>query len=156
MPVPASGDYAWKGILPLDDMPANSIRSAAGSRAPTRCRFRPPWAVADAASASSGSRPTAIGVLSNVCRSSCRIRRLQLALRGDVFGRGATLCVHCSANSPRSANDALALMLGWNGNIDAGSQAAALYEFWLLELQKEIRPLIRSELRPPCCLSSMG
>ena len=52
--------------------------------------------------------------------------------------RGPRGSWHCLAKQPPDpANEALALMLGWNGNIDAGSQAAALYELWTVELQKE-------------------
>src|SRR5260370_41193332 len=68
------------------------------------------------------------------------------ALQQEVHPARATRLVALLGRQPRDpANEALALMLGWNGNIDAGSQAAALYELWVVELQQEIRPLIVPE-----------
>lgn len=68
----------------------------------------------------------------------------------DVHSARAARLVALLGKQPSdAANEAQALMLGWNGSIDADSQAAALYEFWLLELQKEVRPLIVPEAAAP-------
>jgi penicillin amidase len=65
------------------------------------------------------------------------------ALQQDVHSHRAARLVALLGRLPRDgANEAQALLLGWDGNIDAGSQAAALYQLWLLELQKEVRPLV--------------
>jgi penicillin amidase len=71
-------------------------------------------------------------------------------LQQDVHSRRAARLVALLGKQPRDpANEAQALMLGWNGNIDAGSQAAALCELWGLELQKAMRPLIVPEAAAP-------
>jgi penicillin amidase len=72
------------------------------------------------------------------------------ALQQDVHSARAARLVALLGKQPRdAANEAQALMLGWNGNIDAGSQAAALYELWSIELQKAARPLIVPEVASP-------
>src|SRR5260370_33876391 len=72
------------------------------------------------------------------------------ALQQDVHSDRAARLVALLGKQPRdTANEAQALIVGWNGNIDAGSQAAALYESWLLELQKGDRPLIVPEPAAP-------
>src|SRR5260370_18133995 len=72
------------------------------------------------------------------------------ALQQDVHSDRAARLVGLRGKQPRdAANEAQALIVGWNGNIDAGSQAAALYESWLLELQKGVRPLIVPEAAAP-------
>jgi len=136
---PASGDYAWKRHSPLDEHAGRIHPEAAGSRAPTRCRFAA-WPVAERRISFEWIATEPLSAFVERLPQLMRIRRRQLgAAAGCSFGASQRGSWHCSANSRRDpANEALALMLGWNGNIDAGSQAAALYEFWLLELQKEI------------------
>jgi len=151
MPVPASGDFAWKGILPLDEMPGEFNPARGWIASANQMPFPADWPVAERRISFEWIAPD-------------RYRRLverlpQLmphtpadswALQQDVHSARAARLVALLGKQPRDpANEAQALMLAWNGNIDAGSQAAALYEFWLFEVQKEIRPLIVPEAARP-------
>jgi penicillin G amidase len=151
MPVPASGDYAWKGILPLDEMPGEFNPERGWIASANQMPFPADWPVAERRISFEWIPPD-------------RYRRLverlpQLmphspadswALQQDVHsGRAARLVTLLGKQPGDAANEAQALMLGWNGNIDAGSQAAALYELWLLELQKGVRPLVVPEAAAP-------
>jgi penicillin amidase len=138
MPVPASGDYAWNGILPLDAMPGEFNPERGWIASANQMPFPPDWPVAERRISFEWIPPD-------------RYRRLverlpQLmphspadswALQQDVHSARAVRLVALLGRQPRdAANEAQALMLGWNGSIDAGSQAAALYQLWLLELQR--------------------
>jgi penicillin amidase len=151
MPVPASGDYTWKGILPLDDMPGEFNPERGWIASANQMPFPADWPVAERRISFEWIPPD-------------RYRRLverlpQLmphspadswALQQDVHSSRAARLIALLEKQPRdAANEALALMLDWHGNIDAGSQAAALYELWLLELQKAVRPLIIPEAASP-------
>jgi len=151
MPVPASGNYAWNGILALDDMPGEFNPERGWIASANQMPFPPDWPVAERRISFEWIPPD-------------RYRRLverlpQLmphspadswTLQQDVHSGRAARLIALLGKQPRdAANEAQALMLGWNGNIDAGSQAAALYELWLLELQKAVRPLIVPDVAAP-------
>jgi penicillin amidase len=64
-------------------------------------------------------------------------------LQQDVHSVRATRLIALLGSTPRDpANEAQVLLLGWNGDIDAGSKAAALFEFWQVELQKEVMRVV--------------
>jgi penicillin G amidase len=151
MPVPASGDYPWSGILPLDAMPGEFNPERGWIASANQMPLPPDWPVAERRISFEWIPPD-------------RYRRLverlpQLmphspadswALQQDVHSARAARLVALLGRQPRdAANDAQALMLGWDCNIDAASQAAALYQLWLLALQKEIRPLVVPEAAAP-------
>ncbi|MEA2802647.1 MAG: penicillin amidase [Rhodospirillaceae bacterium] len=147
MPVPASGDYAWKGILPLDHMPGEFNPERGWIASSNQMPLPPDWPVAERRISFEWIPPDRYRrVVERLPQLMPHAPADSWALQQDVHSARATRLVALLAKQPRDpANEALALMQGWNGNIDAGSQAAALYEFWLLELQKEIRPLIVPE-----------
>ena len=151
MPVPASGDYAWKGILPLDDMPGEFNPERGWIASANQMPFPADWPVAERRISFEWIAPD-------------RYRRLverlpQLmphspadswALQQDVHSSRAMRFIALLGKQPRdAANEAQALMLAWNGSIDADSQAAALYQLWQVELQKAVRPLIVPEAAGP-------
>ena len=147
MPVPASGDSAWKGILPLDHMPGEFNPERGWIASSNQMPLPPDWPVAERRISFEWIPPDRYRrVVERLPQLMPHAPADSWALQQDVHSARATRLVALLAKQPRDpANEALALMQGWNGNIDAGSQAAALYEFWLLELQKEIRPLIVPE-----------
>ena len=139
MPVPAAGDYPWTGILPLDHMPGEFNPARGWIASANQMPFPPDWPVAERRISFEWIPPDRYRRLVE------RLPRLMphspadsWALQQDVHSDRAARLVALLGKLPRdAANEAQALMLGWNGNIDAGSQAAALYELWRLELQKE-------------------
>jgi penicillin amidase len=151
MPVPAAGDYAWNGILPLDDMPGEFNPERGWIASANQMPFPPDWPIAERRISFEWIPPD---------RYKRLVERLpQLmphspedswALQQDVHSNRATRLIALLGKQPRdAASDAQALMLARNCNIDASSQAAALYELWLVELQNGVRPLIVPEVAAP-------
>jgi penicillin amidase len=144
MPVPASGDYAWKGILPLDGMPHEFNPERGWIATANQMPFPPDWPVAERRISFEWTAPD------RYRRISERLPQLMphapadsWALQQDVHSARASRLVALLGKLPRDpADEAQALLLGWNGNIDAGSRAAALFELWQAELQKEMRHLL--------------
>jgi penicillin amidase len=147
LPVPASGDYAWRGLLPLEDMPGEFNPERGWIASSNQMPFPPDWPVAERRISFEWIPPDRYRrVVERLPQLMPHSPADSWALQQDVHSARATRLVALLGKQPRDpANEAQALMLDWNGNIDAGSQAAALYELWLLELQKEIRPLIVPE-----------
>jgi penicillin amidase len=87
MPVPASGDYPWKGILPLDEMPHEFNPARGWIASANQMPFPEDWPVAERRISFEWiPRQTAIGALSSACLSSCRIRRMKV-------GRCSKTCI---------------------------------------------------------------
>ena len=150
MPVSASGDYAWKGILPLDEMPHEFNPERGWIASSNQMPFPPDWPVAERRISFEWVSPDRYRRVSE--------RLLQLmphapadswTLQQDVHSARASRLVALLATLPRDpADEAQALLLGWNANIDADSRAAALYELWAVELQKEaVRLLVPEAVR---------
>ncbi len=144
MPVPASSEHPWKGILPLDEMPHEFNPERGWIASANQMPFPSDWPIAERRISFEWVPPD---------RYQRLVERLpQLmphspadswALQQDVHSRRAVRLVALLGKLPRdAANEAQAMMLGWNGSIDAGSRAAALYELWQFELQKAVRPLV--------------
>jgi penicillin amidase len=144
MPVPASSDYPWKGILPLDAMPGEFNPERGWIASANQMPLPPDWPVAERRISFEWIPPDRYRrVVERLPQLMPHSPADSWVLQQDVHSGRAARLVALLGRQPRdAANEAQALMLGWNGNIDAGSQAAALYQLWLLELQKEIRPLI--------------
>ena len=144
MPVPASGDYAWRGLLPLEDMPGEFNPERGWIASANQMPFPPDWPVAERRISFEWIPPDRYRrVVERLPELMPHSPADSWALQQDVHSARARRLIALLGKQPRDpGNDAQALMLAWNGNIDAGSQAAALYEFWGLELQKEIRPLV--------------
>ncbi|MGW8380882.1 penicillin acylase family protein [Streptomyces sp. ODS28] len=153
-PVPGDGRYEWRGHHPVDLLP--SVRDPAEGwfatanqhnlpadyphaerpvthdwYAPTRHQrisealaAREDWTVRDCV------RLQNDGV-------SLPARRILAVLRDAASGEGA--------DSARRVRDALALLAGWDGVLDTGSAAGALFEVWY---RRHLRPaLLRRALR---------
>lgn len=151
MPVSASGDYAWKGLLPLDEMPHEFNPERGWIASSNQMPFPPDWPVAERRISFEWASPDRYRRVSE--------RLLQLmphaladswTLQQDVHSARASRLVALLATLPRDpADEAQTLLLGWNGNIEADSHAAALYELWAVELQKEaVRLLVPDAARP--------
>jgi penicillin amidase len=137
LPVPAAGDYPWAGLLSLDEMPHE---------------FDPPrgWI------ASANQMPYPTDYPATAPRvgwewvADDRYRRIadvlaaqnphslddSVALQHDTFSlRAAALRgLLDRVRAPDLAAE-VAMLRAWDGRVDAGSDAAALYEFWSAELQ---------------------
>jgi penicillin amidase len=147
MPVSASGDYAWKGILSLDEMPHEFNPERGWIASANQMPFPPDWPAAERRISFEWASPDRYRRVSE--------RLLQLkphapadswTLQQDVHSARASRLVALLATLPRDpADEAQTLLLGWNGHIDADSQAAALYELWGFELQKEAVRLLVPE-----------
>ena len=151
MPVPASGDYPWKGILSLDDMPGEFNPERGWIASANQMPFPAAWPVAERRISFEWIPPDRYRRLVE------RLPRLMphspadsWTLQQDVHSARADRLVALLRRLPRDpADEAQTLLLAWNGDIDAESQAAALFEFWQVELQKEIRPLVVPEVASP-------
>lgn len=144
MPVPAARDYPWTGILPLDQMPGEFNPARGWIASANQMPFPPDWPVAERRISFEWIAPDRYRrLVERLPRSMPHSPADSWALQQDVHSDRAARLVALLATLPRdAANEAQALMLGWDANIEAGSQAAALFELWLLELQREVRPLI--------------
>jgi penicillin G amidase len=144
MPVPASGDYPWTGILPIDQMPGEFNPERGWIVSANQMPFPPGWPVADRRISFEWGAPT-------------RYRRLidQLPhlmphapidswmLQEDVYSSRASVLIDLLARTTETmAAEERSLLLNWNREVSADSSAAALFEFWMYELQKETRQLL--------------
>jgi penicillin G amidase len=146
LPVPGNGQYEWAGFLRNDELP-HSFNPAAGFVATANQRMVPqdyPYAVGF-----EWADPVRFQRITQVLEEAkSRGQKLQVAdmqnLQSDVVSllardlqallRGA----HLSAQNSAAERASLQMMLDWDGVLRADSPQAALFEFWLRELQKEL------------------
>jgi penicillin G amidase len=144
MPVPASGDYPWTGILTLDQMPHEFNPARGWIASSNQMPFPQDWPIAERHTSFEWIAPD------RYRRIAERLPQMMphspadsWALQQDVHSDRAARLVALLGGMPRdAANEAETVLLGWNADIEADSQAAALFEFWQVELQKEIMPLV--------------
>lgn len=144
MPVPASLGYDWRGILPLDQMPHEFNPARGWIASSNQMPFPADWPVTERRISFEWIPPDRFRRLSE------RLPQLlphapadSWALQQDVHSQRAERLVALLARLPRDpANEAQALLLAWDRNMDAASRAAALYELWVVELQKEVKRLL--------------
>jgi penicillin amidase len=151
LPVPAEGDYPWDGFLSIDEMPGefNPERGWIGNG--NQMPLPPDWPVAERK-------------ISFEWVADDRYRRIaevlgagkqhaiedSVALQNDTAGlRARALLPLLDRISDPDLAAPVALLRGWDGRVEAGSGAAALWEFWSAELQTETRHhLVAEQLRP--------
>ena len=149
MPVPAAGDYAWDGILPLDHMPGEFNPKRGWIASANQMPFPADWPVAERRISfewTANDRHQRIVQ----CLSSMQTKHAQSdswALQQDIYStRARTLIdlLHAaqSLNPEPLKTNLQWSFLHWDCEISAQSHEAALYEYWWGLLQREVRPLL--------------
>ena len=149
LPVPASGDYPWDGILPLDQMPSEFNPTRGWIASANQMPFPADWPVAERRISfewTANDRHKRIVQ----CLSSMTAKHTQndsWALQQDVYSSRARILIdllHAAQSaSPDPLNASVQWsFLRWDCEISAESREAALYEYWWGLLQRELRPLL--------------
>ncbi len=137
LPVPAEGDYPWDGLLSLDEMP-NEFDPPRGWIASANQMPYPPDT--QAASPRVGWEWVADDryrrIAAVLAAQTSHSMDDSVALQHDTFSlRAAALRELLDRVRAPDLAAQVAMLRAWNGHVDAGSEAAALYEFWSAELQ---------------------
>jgi penicillin amidase len=145
LPVPGDQGYEWSGYIPAAELP-HQFNPAAGFVATANHRMIPenfPYQVGN-----EWAPPYRIGrikeVLSDAAARGQKLDIEDLArLHRDVVSLPARelqpLLAHAAGTSPDAA---ARLLLSWNCSLDRESAAAALFEVWLLEVQRSVYQLL--------------
>ena len=149
LPVPASGDYPWDGILPLDQMPGEFNPTRGWIASANQMPFPADWPVAERRISfewTANDRHKRIVQ----CLSSMTAKHTQSdswTLQQDVYSSRARILVDllhaAQSTNPDPLNASMQWsFLHWDCEIAATSHEAALYEYWWGLLQRELRPLL--------------
>ncbi len=137
MPVPANGPYDWDGLIPIDELPSEYNPARGWIATANQMPFPTDYPIAD--------RRVGFEWVPDD-----RYRRIVdvlgatpvLSLADSVALQHDTYSLRAEALRPlleRIHDPALAaqvaMLRAWDGRVDAGSDAAALYEFWSAALQ---------------------
>jgi penicillin amidase len=145
LPVPGNGEFEWSGFIPNDELP-HSYNPASGFVASANQRMTPPdfkYAVGF-----EWADPVRFLRITQVLEDAkARGAKLQVAdmqtLQTDVYSLLAKdLQGLLRGIAPAAAPDARAavqLMLDWDGALRADSANAALFEYWVRDLQAELK-----------------
>ncbi|MEI6116524.1 MAG: penicillin acylase family protein [Burkholderiales bacterium] len=145
MPVPASGDYPWEGILPLEQMPGefNPLRGWIASA--NQMPFPDDWPVAQQRISFEW---TANDRYNRIVERFTEVSGLHSPedswnLQQDIYSSRARTLLNLLVNADgMQAIPERAFLLNWDCQIDANQQEAALYEIWSATLQREVRKLL--------------
>lgn len=144
LPVPEDGAYEWNGFVPNSELP-HSFNPASGFVATANHKMIPenyPYAVGF-----QWGSPERFLRISEVLADSPKTgRKLTVAdmekLQNDVTSLPArhlqSLLKHAAGGTP---SNAAKMILDWDCALTADSAAAALYEFWVLELEDAVKKL---------------
>jgi penicillin amidase len=159
LPVPGDGGYEWQGFVPTGELP-HSVDPPGGFIVTANQKMTPPqsrYALGFEWSAPVRYR-RAVELLEAARDSGHKLDMVDMqALQTDVVSRyaralqpllrAALAARHAGkASVPESEEDpAAAMLLGWDGSLSADSGAAALYEFWILDLRRTISALLVPE-----------
>jgi penicillin amidase len=150
LPVPGNGQFEWAGFIRNEELP-HSYNPAAGFVATANQRMVAqdyPYAVGfEWSDPSRFLRITQVLEAAKSHGHKLTVEDMQ-ALQSDVVSllaqdlqrllRAAPL----EANAPAGERDAVQMMLDWDGALRADSPQAALFEFWLQDLLKELTALL--------------
>jgi penicillin amidase len=147
LPVPGNGEYEWSGFIPNDQLP-HSFNPPSGFLASANQRMTPP------------DFPYAVGfewadpvrfmrITQVLDKAKARGVKLQVSDMQDLQADVVSLLAKelqellrgmapAAAAAPET-RAALAMMLDWDGALRADSPNAALFEYWVLQLQEEIK-----------------
>jgi penicillin G amidase len=153
LPVPGNGQYEWAGFIRNEELP-HSYNPASGFIASANQRMVPqdfPYAVGF-----EWSDPVRFLRITQVLEDAkARGRKLQVAdmqaLQSDVvslLAQDLKRLLQTAQPEPSAASDARAarqMLLDWDGALRADSPQAALFEFWLRNLQEQLKLLLVPE-----------
>ena len=149
LPVPAAGDYAWDGILPLDHMPGEFNPKRGWIASANQMPFSPDWPVAERRISFEWTANDRYQRIVQ-CLSSMKTKHTQSdswALQQDIYSTRARTLIDLlqaaqSLNPELLKSNVQWRFLQWDCEIFADSPEAALYEYWWGLLQREVRLLL--------------
>lgn len=145
LPVPEEGEYEWNGFVPNNELP-HSFNPAAGFVATANHKMIPdgyPYAVGF--QWPSPERFVRISeVLTDAAKGGHKLTLADMEnLQNDVTSLPARDLQKLLRQTKGSVpSDATKMILDWNCVLAADSAAAALYEFWIPELQEALKKLV--------------
>jgi len=157
LPVPGNGQFEWQGFIRNDELP-HSYNPASGFVVTANQRMVPPdykYAVGfEWTDPARYSRITE--VLEGAISRGVKLRIADMQdLQSDVVSllardlqrllRAASQPESTGSKAPGGMQDTVQMMLDWDGALRADSPQAALFEFWVLELQKQLTMLLVPE-----------
>ena len=145
MPVPASGDFPWEGILPLDEMPGEFNPARGWIASANQMPFAADWPIAERRISfewtANDRYRRIVDVLSSVKGKHTPQDTWDLQL--DVYSSRARVLMDLLLNAQGlEAIEQRAFLFHWDCKILADSKEAALYELWFATLQREVRKLL--------------
>jgi len=147
LPIPASGDYPWTGILSLDEMPGEFNPERGWIASANQMPFPKNWLVADRRISfewtANDRHRRLTSVMSNM-RTGQSIDD-SWRLQQDIYSERAKVLTDLLKNTDGGNTVARELLSEWNCEISANSPKAALFEYWWGYLQREVRRLIVPE-----------
>lgn len=141
LPVPGNGGYEWAGWVPVSQLP-HQFNPRRGFVVTANQRMIPedfPYKVGfEWAPPYRANRIKE--VLGHYATSGHKITIQDMELlQGDVKPLPAREMLHLLASAAsRSQDSSVRLLLNWNGMVNRRSAAAALYEVWLLDVEKAV------------------
>ena len=140
IPEPGQGGFEWAGWVPTEALP-HQHNPASGFVVTANQRMIPedfPYKVGNEwAEPYRADRITE--VLRGLADGGHKITREDMErLQADVVSLPARHLIALLAPASRDANSAAQLLVNWNGEVDRDSRAAALYELWQIEIEKEM------------------
>ncbi len=137
MPVPASGGYDWDGLIPIEELPSEYNPARGWIATANQMPFPADYPI-------NLRRVGFEWVPDDRYRRIAAVLQAQpiqsladsVALQHDTYSlrAEALLPLLDRIHDPALAGD-VAMLRAWDGRVDAGSDAAALYEFWSASLQ---------------------
>ncbi len=147
LPVPASGDYDWDGLIPIDELPSEFNPPRGWIASANQMPFPPDYPINERRVnfewIQDDRYRRIVSVLSSQTSHSLAD---SVALQHDTYSmRFAALRPLLSHITAPDLAGTVAALQAWNGHIEADSHPAAVYEFWSASLQT----LLAAELIPP-------
>ncbi len=145
MPVPAAGDFPWKGILPLEEMPWEFNPARGWIASANQMPFPEDWPVRERRISfewtANDRHRRIVEVLSGMKEKHTPQDSWNLQL--DVYSARARILMDLLLNAEGlQAINERAFLFDWDCKILAESKQAALYELWFATLQREVRKLV--------------
>jgi penicillin amidase len=145
MPVPASGDFPWNGIMPLEEMPWEFNPARGWIASANQMPFPDDWPVSERRISfewtANDRHRRIVDVLSSMKGKHTPNDSWYLQL--DVYSERARVLMDLLLNAQGlEAISERAFLFHWDCKILAESKETALYEIWFATLQREVRKLV--------------
>ena len=137
MPVPAEGPYEWDGLIPIDALPSEYNPARGWIASANQMPFPPDFPIHE-------RRVSFEYIIDDRYRRIVAVLGARdrhsfaesVALQLDTYSmRAEALCPLLAHITAPDLAEPVALLQAWNRHVDAGSHAAALYEFWSATIQ---------------------